>query len=154
MTANNAIVQAKVQASIQASAIAIDGRALLIEGPPGAGKSSLAIALIDRGAILIGDDGVQLSLGEGRLLASPPPNIRGKLEIRNVGIVDLPVTSAPLGLILTLTKDAPRFPDPVEHREILGMTIPVLPFRPGDAIQALRAEYALVQHGLAYHDLP
>ena len=140
MTADSTIVQA--------SAVAIDGRALMIEGPPGSGKSSLAIALIDRGAILIGDDGVQLSVGEEKVLASPPPNIRGKLEIRNVGIIDLPVMSAPLSLILTLTKDAPRFPDPVEHREILGLAIPVLPFRPGDAIQALRAEYALAQHGL------
>ena len=44
----------------QASAVAINGRALLIEGEPGAGKSSLALALIDRGAQLIGDDGVAL----------------------------------------------------------------------------------------------
>ncbi len=35
---------------MQASAVAIAGRALLIEGPPGSGKSALALALIDRGA--------------------------------------------------------------------------------------------------------
>ncbi|HQA17982.1 MAG TPA: serine kinase, partial [Novosphingobium sp.] len=42
----------------QATCVAIKGRALLIEGPPGSGKSSMALALIDRGAALIGDDGV------------------------------------------------------------------------------------------------
>ena len=44
------------------TAVAIGGRALLIDGPPGSGKSSLALALIDRGALLIGDDAVHLSL--------------------------------------------------------------------------------------------
>jgi len=39
----------------QATAVAINGRAVLIEGPPGAGKSTLALALIDRGAVLVGD---------------------------------------------------------------------------------------------------
>ena len=40
----------------QATCVAIAGRALLIEGAPGTGKSSLGLALIDRGAQLIGDD--------------------------------------------------------------------------------------------------
>ena len=132
---------------VQASAVAIDGRALLIEGAPGAGKSSLALALIDRGAELIGDDGVQLQRVQQSILAKPPPNIAGKLEIRGVGIVDLPVVAAPVALILSLTEDAPRFPDPIQHRPVLGVAIPVLQFRAGDAVQALRAEWALKQHG-------
>ena len=132
---------------VQASAVAIDGRALLIEGAPGAGKSSLALALIDRGAELIGDDGVQLQRVQQRILAKPPPNIAGKLEIRGVGIVDLPVVTAPVALILSLTEDAPRFPDPIQQRPVLGVAIPVLQFRAGDAVQALRAEWALKQHG-------
>jgi len=132
---------------VQASAVAIDGRALLIEGAPGAGKSSLALALIDRGAELIGDDAVRLQRVQHSIVALPPPNIAGKLEIRGVGIVDLPAASAPMALILTLTLDAPRFPDPLEQRSLLGVSIPVLPFRAGDAVQALRAEWALKQHG-------
>ena len=74
----------------QASCVAIGGRGLLIDGPPGSGKSSLALALIDRGATLVGDDGVLLELRGGRLWALPPPNIAGLLEIRNVGLAMLP----------------------------------------------------------------
>jgi serine kinase of HPr protein (carbohydrate metabolism regulator) len=133
---------------VQASAVAIDGRTLMIEGPPGCGKSSLALSLIDRGAQLVGDDGVTLQRDHSILIASPPPNIAGKFEIRNVGIVEMPTASAPLSLILSLSEDAPRFPDPMQMRDVLGINVPVLPFRAGDAAQALRAEWALQQHGL------
>ncbi|WP_210766612.1 HPr kinase/phosphorylase [Caenibius tardaugens] len=57
----------------QATCIAIGGRAILIEGEPGTGKSSLALALIDRGAALVGDDGVQLQAADGLLFAAPHP---------------------------------------------------------------------------------
>lgn len=134
---------------MQASVVAIDGRALLIEGAPGSGKSSLALALIDRGAMLVGDDGVTLHRAGSQLIAAPPPNIAGKLEVRNVGLIDLPCTSAPLALILMLDSDAPRYPEPLQQRDLLGVAIPALPFRPGDAIQALRAEWALRLHGIA-----
>ena len=133
---------------VQASAVSVGGRALLIEGKPGSGKSSLALALIDRGATLIGDDGVRLVRDGDSITVTPPPNIAGKLEIRGVGIVDLPITEAPLALILAIDPDAPRYPEDLPMRDILGVPIPGLPFKPGDAIQALRAEWALTKHGL------
>ncbi len=74
----------------QAGCVSVGGRGILIEGLPGSGKSSLALMLLDRGAQLVGDDGVTLEVRNGRLWAFPPPYIAGKLEIRNVGIVDLP----------------------------------------------------------------
>lgn len=135
---------------IGASAVAIHDRAVLIEGPPGSGKSSLALALIDRGAVLIGDDGVKLGKGSGKVMATPPPNIEGKLEIRGVGIVDMTTKSAPLALILALDPDAPRMPEDLERRDVLGCSIPVLPFCAGDAIQAIRAEWALRTYGLSF----
>lgn len=126
--------------------VAVGDRALMIEGPPGSGKSSLALALIDRGAKLIGDDGVRLQLRDGRCWAMPPPNIAGKLEIRGVGIVDLPTTQAPLALVLTLATAAERVPQP-RMAEWIGISVPALDFRAGDPAQALRAEYALELHG-------
>lgn len=133
---------------MQASAVAIGGRGLLLEGPPGSGKSSLALALIDRGARLIGDDGVRLVRRGQDVLAEPPPNIPGKLEIRGVGIVDMEAISAPLALILSMDPTAPRYPDPLKLRDILGIEVPVLPFRADASIAPLRAEWALRMHGL------
>lgn len=130
------------------TAVALGGRALLIEGEPGSGKTSLALALIDRGATLIGDDGVRIVRAGDGPVAEPPPNIVGLLEVRNAGLIALPVTAAPVALILRLDPHAPRLPDPILHRDILGSAIPLLPFRAGDAVQALRAEHALRLHGL------
>ncbi|MBX7496562.1 HPr kinase/phosphatase C-terminal domain-containing protein [Qipengyuania sp. 6B39] len=130
--------------------VAIGGRALLIEGAPGSGKSTLALALIDRGALLIGDDALTLDVRDGTLFAAPPPNTAGLLEIRNVGLVELATTAAPVALILALDPSAPRFPLDIPTRDMAGCVIPLLPFAPGDAAQALRAEYALATHGLPF----
>ncbi|MBX7483719.1 HPr kinase/phosphorylase [Qipengyuania qiaonensis] len=128
--------------------VAIAGRALLIEGPPGSGKSSLALALIDRGAILVGDDAIRVTREGSTLIAAPPPNTAGFIELRNVGLVELPVAKGPVALILRLDSKAPRFPMETVTRAVEGIEVPVLPFAAGDAVQALRAEYALASHGL------
>ena len=130
------------------TAIAIEGRAVMLEGPPGAGKSTLALALIDRGATLIGDDGVTLARHDSRIMVSPPPNIAGKLEIRNVGIVDLPTTEASLSLHIRLTQDAPRFLETADTVDIFGLPTPVVMFDPAIAAAPMRAEWALRRYGL------
>jgi len=131
----------------QASCVAIGGRALLIEGMPGSGKSSLALALIDRGAVLVGDDGVMLERRDEQLWASPPPNIAGKLEIRNVGIVDLPTVQAPVALVLRLDEGAPRYVEQAEQTGLTGLTLPLIRLWPGAPALPLRAEWALRLHG-------
>lgn len=128
--------------------VSVMGRGLLIEGPPGSGKSTLALALIDRGAVLIGDDGVMLERRGGQLWALPPPNIAGRLEIREVGIVTLPTASAPLALSLSLGGAAERMPTPTT-RAVEGVALPRLAFDPAAAAAPLRAEWALRLHGLA-----
>jgi HPr kinase/phosphorylase len=133
-----------------ATAVAIGGRALLIEGPPGAGKSSLALALIDRGAVLIGDDGIELAERGGTLWALPAPVTKGLVEMRNVGIVTLPTTEAPVALILSLREDAPRFVERAATAAIEGCDVPMLAFDPRGP-GAIRAEYALALHGLNVH---
>jgi hypothetical protein len=52
-----------------ASGVVLDGRALLFSGPPGAGKSSLAAALVRAGGRLLSDDAVALAQGDGELIA-------------------------------------------------------------------------------------
>lgn len=129
------------------SAVAIGGRALLIGGPPGSGKTSLALSLIDRGAVLIGDDGIILTRYGDVIMAEPVPAIRGLIEVRNVGLVALPCTSAPAALHLHLAGDAPRFIDAAGTYDGGEMAVPSIAFAPGDAVQALRAEYALQIYG-------
>ena len=134
----------------QATCIAIAGRAVLIEGPPGAGKSSLALALIDRGAVLVGDDGVWLERGGARLLASPVPETTGLLEVRGLGLVTMPVLAGvPVALVIALDRDAPRF---IEEPEVAlrgGASLPQVRLWPDSPVLALRAELALRMYGLA-----
>ena len=121
---------------------------MLIEGPPGSGKSSLALALIDRGAALVGDDAVLLELRHQRLWALPPPNIEGLLEIRNVGLARLPATPAVVALLLRLDPAAPRHLEAPERAEIGGAVLPLVRLWPEAPALPLRAEWALAMHGL------
>ena len=130
------------------SCVAIGGQAVLIRGAPGSGKSSLALALIDRGGELVGDDGVTLERREGRVWAAPPPVTAGKLEIRNVGLVELNPTAAPLALVVRLDRDAPRFIEQASVAELLGDHVPELALFPDAAALPLRTEWALRTHGL------
>ncbi|RIV91115.1 serine kinase [Aurantiacibacter xanthus] len=127
--------------------VALDGRALLIEGAPGTGKSSLALALIDAGAQLIGDDGVTLVAEGDHLIASPPPRIAGLIEVRGVGLVTLPTTSAPVALAIALDEKAPRLPDELATAQWCGISVPRLLLYPDPASLPLRARWALHQHG-------
>lgn len=132
------------------TAVAIGGRGLLLIGAPGSGKSSLAMSLIDRGAMLIGDDAITLSRSDKIVTLAPAPNTRGMLELRGVGIINLPTGTAPLALVLDLDTTPQRLPDVIATRNIHGIAFPCLPFDATDQIAVLRAEQALVMHGVTF----
>ena len=138
---------------MQASAVAIGGRAVLLTGEPGAGKSSLALALIDRGAVLIGDDGVTLTAKSGTLFATPPPNIGGLLEVRGVGLIRMKTAQAPVGLLVSLAGDdaakAERLPDKLPDTQLSEIAVPTLHISRPDWTSTMRIERALEMHGLA-----
>lgn len=135
--------------AIQLTCVAIGGRAVLIDGPSGSGKSSLALALIDRGAVLVGDDGVMIAERGGQLLVSPHPNTIGKLEVRNLGILDFPVSPpVPAALFVQLSDRAPRFVDQPEWIGIEDVRLPRIGLWPDSPVLALRVELALARYGL------
>ncbi len=132
-----------------ATCVAINGRAVLIEGPPGSGKSSLALALIDRGAVLVSDDGVLLNEADGRIRARPHPRIAGLLEVRNLGLVSMPtVADVPVALVLVLDHAAERYVEVAESDMRAGCRVPLLRLWPESPVLALRAELALARYGL------
>jgi serine kinase of HPr protein (carbohydrate metabolism regulator) len=138
----------------QASCVAIgpeaSRRALMIVGAAGTGKSSLALALIDRGAVLIGDDSVILDASDGRLLAYPHPNTRGLIEVRNLGLIAMPVCeAAPVALIVRLDDSAPRYAEGADTTAIAGVSLPIVTLWPGGAVLAIKAELALERLGLS-----
>ena len=122
--------------TIHASAVLVGARAVLIRGPAAAGKSRLALALIDAGrsgallfARLVGDDRVHLEVAGGRLLARPAQALAGLIEVRGVGLLRLPCEpSAVVGLVVDLAAaDAARLPEPAKRKtEIDGISIPRL----------------------------
>ena len=134
----------------QATAVEVAGRAIMIEGEPGSGKSSLALALIDRGAILIGDDGLMLERRDNRLFASPHPNTRGLMEVRNLGLIAMPVAEEkPVALTIQLDNNAPRFIEAAQSVDRFGVNVPLVALWPDSPTLAIKAELALQRYGLA-----
>jgi len=135
--------------TLHASCVAIRGRGVLLTGASGAGKSDLALRLIDRGAILVGDDGIVIEARGGRLHARPGPNIEGQMEVRGIGIVAFPWEEAPLALAVALDQPVPRMPEELlPVRLIEGLTLPMVALDPFEMSAPVKVEKALSLYGL------
>ena len=130
--------------TVHASCVSIGGRAVLIGGRSGRGKSDLALRLIDRGAALVSDDYTLVRRVEGRLLASAPQTIAGKMEVRGVGILEFPAESdVPVALLVDLDLEVERLPATPESRAIAGVAIPVLGVSALEPSAPIKVEAAL-----------
>ncbi len=109
-----------------ATCIAYAGRGVLLMGEPGTGKSSLALRLIDRGAMLVADDYALLTREGDSLVATVPETIAGLIEVRGSGIFRLPYRRrAEIALTVRLGREDERLPEPKEW-EMLGLARPLL----------------------------
>ena len=135
--------------TLHASTVAIDGKAVLITGPSGSGKSDLALRMLDRGFTLVSDDQTIVRRDGERLVASAPATIAGKLEIRGVGIVDMEtVADVPVALLVELTSDIQRLPDDSRERPVLGVPLPLVSIDAMTASAASKVALALDRLGL------
>lgn len=137
--------------NLHATTVAIDGRAVMLAGPSGSGKSDLALRLLDRGFVLVSDDRTIVGKDGDRLIASAPATIKGKLEIRGIGIVEMEVLDrAPVALMVELTSDLIRLPDDSRTREILGVAVPLINVDAMTASAPSKVALALDRLGLKF----
>lgn len=135
--------------TVHASAALVDGRGVLIRGRSGSGKSSLLLCLLysEPNAMLVADDRVVLTAVDGRILASVPDAIAGRMEVRGVGIVCRPhVSPAAVDLVVDLVPlaECPRLPDTDEARALVdGIPLPRIFVAAGAADGASRVRAAL-----------
>lgn len=124
-------------------------RAVLLTGRSGSGKSDLALRLIDRGAMLVSDDYTDLRAADGRLFATPPARIVGRIEIRGLGLVAMPhLAEAEVALAVMLDGPPERMPEPAVMT-IAGVAVPRVTLSPFEASTPIKLERALDLGGVA-----
>ena len=140
---------------IHGTCVALGSHAALIRGPSGSGKSDLALRFLALSAepglepLLVADDQVWVERqNNGSLVASAPPSLRGKIEVRGLGIVQVPHREAArlaLAVDLVLPQDVPRMPpDPLDRIILAGVTLPVVTLAPFELSAALKLRLALL----------
>ena len=109
---------------VHASAVAVDGRGVLMTGAAGSGKSSLALMLLAHGAVLIADDQTELTRRPDGLWAEAPQSIRGLIEARGVGLLQATACTAEIVLCIDLDQVETRRLPPLHETANLGVTLP------------------------------
>ena len=124
-------------------------RGVLLRGASGAGKSDLALRLIEQGWQLVADDQCVLRLEAGRLIAAPPAELSGKIEARGLGIVELGhLAEARVALVVDLLpgEEVERLPE-AETCKLMGVELPLLALNAFEASTPAKIRLALEQGG-------
>jgi HPr kinase/phosphorylase len=142
---------------VHGTCIALGGRAVLLRGAPGSGKSDLALRFISTfgsvsgsdapRASLVADDQVLLTREGDIIQARAPASIAGRMEVRGIGIVDVAherATSLVLIVDLVTARDMPRLPpDPLPCEDVRGVRLPVLKLDPFEISAPVKLKLAL-----------
>ena len=131
--------------TVHATAVMIEEKGVLLRGPSGSGKSDLALRLIDDGAVLIADDRTALTHRDGSVVAQCPASIAGQLEVRGIGIVDLPyIEEAALSMIVDLVSSDQVDRLPAKRmEELLGCRISSITLAPFEASAPAKIKMAI-----------
>jgi serine kinase of HPr protein (carbohydrate metabolism regulator) len=142
--------------TIHGSVVLVGPNAILIRGPAGSGKSGLVLQILAAGATglftftrLVADDRVELTPAHGRLIARPPPELAGLIEVRGVGVRR--VAHEPIALVTRVIDladpHAQRMPDARDlTTTIEGVTLPRLSVPVGvDPLPIVAAMFATVR---------
>jgi HPr kinase/phosphorylase len=136
------------------------GIGILITGESGIGKSETALELIKRGHRLVADDAVDIKQIDGVLHGTSPYITSGMIEVRGMGIIDIPalyglssiLKNKTINLVIYIEQwkegeNYDRLGIDKEHINILGVPVRKLtmPIRPGRnlavIIEAAAANY-------------
>ena len=128
---------------VHASCVAFEGKGVLLRGPPGAGKSDLALRAIEAGARLVADDLVALDLRGDRLWARALPRADGRLEVRGVGIVRLPALDGAELVLLADLAGPERLPEP-DFEPVLGRPVKRIRLAPFEISAAIKLRLAVL----------
>jgi serine kinase of HPr protein (carbohydrate metabolism regulator) len=141
------------QQNLHATGVVVGHRGMIVTGPSGSGKSSLALELVVRSrlsgrfACLIADDQLFVSVHNGKLVVAAPEPIAGLAEIRGHGVA--PIDYEPRAVIdlvveLTSPEQAPRHRRDVT-RTVEGVVLPCLELPMRDTAGSVRAVLARLE---------
>lgn len=137
---------------VYGTCVALGRVAAVLQGISGSGKSDLALRFARAfpptdGARLVADDQVYVTEQDGRLMARAPELLAGKIEVRGIGIVEIPYqVEAELRLIVRLCapEEVPRMPPAkLPEAEVAGQALPVILLAPFEASAPLKLRLAL-----------
>lgn len=129
---------------IHGTSVEVNGAGLLLRGPPGSGKSDLALRLISEcDARLVADDQVEVTLRDGILVARAPETLAGMIEVRGLGIARFDHhPSWAVHLVIELSDSVERFPEP-RQTVIAGCPLPVWRLRAREASAVAKVKLAV-----------
>ena len=129
--------------TIHATCVALGDDAVLLTGRSGAGKSDLALRLIDRGWMLVSDDYTVVTVRDGRVRAAAPPAIAGRIELHGVGILPCPHRDdVAVALVCALDGPVDRMPES-RNETVAGIDLPCIALAALEPSAPMKLEWAL-----------